>query len=285
MKSGNSFSCFFLFASVMGNDAMCKSDTESCSVPEDEVNLMQFHSRVKLGRDECPQFSKQGQMLKRTSLSVQDLVCTESHFAHKKGESAAGHVGGDRMNATKHNYAPSYAKHITSLLTSGSTPSDITIVEVGILTGSGLAMWQHLFPESSIFGFDLNTDAYSQNLDHLKSLGMQDSSVSVVQMNQMFNNTQMLLDMGFGDKFHPVIMVDDGYHVPAAGEKTFLTFQPFLADSFAYFIEDVTKESIEAGEWVDVKTNILKACPSCNFAIECPPVSHKPECLAVITKL
>jgi hypothetical protein len=235
--------------------------------------------------DTCSDFSKEKLSGQRSDLSVKDLFCAEAHFTTPNGEHDYKDVGGDRMSENKHNYAPSYAKHITSLLKSGGTLNNLVIAEVGILTGSGLAMWQHLFPESRIFGFDENITNYNDNLAHLKTLGMQDSVVTVTKMNQMHNNTQLLSKIGFGSKFRPAIIADDGYHVPEAGNNTFLTLQPFLADRFVYFIEDIPQETLLSGAWGSVRTSILKACPACKFSMECPVISVGGECIAVITRL
>merc|ERR1719335_1564206 len=90
------------------------------------------------------------------------------------------HHGGDRMK--NHHYAPFYAKYLTKYLEGRKSTEAPTIVEFGILTGTGLAMWSDLFPDSSIFGFDLDPQNFELNRKHLKDRGFKDSRVKVTQM-------------------------------------------------------------------------------------------------------
>lgn len=185
------------------------------------------------------------------------------------------------MPASRHNYAPIYSKYFSSVFKDG-LPATPVIAEVGILTGSGLAMWSHLFPGSRIFGFDLNVTSYRKNKKHLKSLGFKPKHVRVTQMDQMVENG-MLLAKKFGS-LRPSIVVDDGYHIPEAGKRTFLSMEPFLEDSFVYFIEDVVKKDIVDGRWAPVKDEVLKKCINCAFDFECPETSDKNECVVVVSR-
>ncbi|CAJ1428289.1 unnamed protein product [Effrenium voratum] len=184
----------------------------------------------------------------RTSLDTQELVEAEAQFTH--GEREHGNVGGDRMQAAQHNYAPIYAKHITELLKTGiSTP---TIAETGILTGTGLAMWTKLFPKSQVYGFDLNTTSYLSNREKMRELGFKDDRVVVTQMDQMAETAKNQELLRSVLRSPPSIAIDDGYHIPQAGELTFLSFKPFLNEKFVYFIEDVLVQDIDAGRWKPV---------------------------------
>jgi len=58
-----------------------------------------------------------------------------------------------------------------------------------------------------------------------------------------------------------------------------------LAQNFVYFIEDLIVNDIDTGRWEPVKKHFLRECPSCKFAIECPSVSDKNECVAVLHSL
>jgi len=243
---------------------------------------------------ECPiSFASQGEGLIQLKaiehnghpgITPEELVDAEAHFAHTGGEADHGDVGGDRMSEMRHNYAPTYAKFLSRLLRGATPTANPKIAEVGILTGTGLGMWSRLFPQSDVFGFDLNTTSFLSNRGHLTTLGMQDARVLVQTMNQMEDNIE-LLQWAFGKDTRLSIVVDDGYHIPEAGEKTFTSFRPFLEDRFVYFIEDLTKNSIEEGKWEIVKKHIMSTCEDCAFVIECPPTSDKDECMAVISRL
>lgn len=221
----------------------------------------------------------------RTHITSQALVDAEQCFAGTKGEADHGNVGGDRMSRSRHNYAPIYQKYLSLWLTGDPAAQPPVIAEVGILTGTGLAMWSKLFPESRVFGFDRNTTSYFRNVEHLQSLGFQQGHVNVTRMDQMQppNENRALLASAFG-ALRPAIVVDDGYHIPEAGQKTFLSMRPFLAERFVYFIEDVRDRDVSAGAWDAVKDKVLKDCTGCDFKVECPEKSEKGECVAVVSR-
>lgn len=217
------------------------------------------------------------------ALPEESLAGAEAAFAHGQGEAAHGDVGGDRMQRQRHNYAPTYSKYITAMERQ-QVPVP-AVVEVGILTGSGLAMWQTLFPKSHIYGFDIDTTAYKSNLPRLVSLGMQADRVAVSEMDQEADNTAMLKTI-FGSTVRPAIIVDDGYHSGNAGKVTFSSLKPFLADRFVYFIEDILHEKIDGTEWKETKDAIMEECVGCHFSFECPTqIGSKDECMAVITNI
>jgi len=218
--------------------------------------------------------------LSRTSIIEKELIASEAQFTTGKIEADHGDCGGDRMS-TSHGYAPIYAKYMTPMLEKGDAAT--VVAEIGILKGTGLAMWSKFFPESQIFGFDLNTSSYYGNVEKMRSVGFKDGRVKVTHMDQMQNNTNLLQSV-FGD-LRPHIVVEDGYHSPEAGEWTFFSMKPYLAQKFVYFIEDLTQADIEAGHWKPMEANVLKECENCQFSIDCPQDSVKNECVAVIHTL
>jgi len=209
------------------------------------------------------------------------LIRAEVRFAPSV-QQAHDDTGGDRMKPHLHNYAPTYSKYITALEPQVAAP---TVVEVGILTGSGLAMWQSLFPQSHIYGFDAYTAPYEDNLPRLVALGMHADRVHVHKMDQTANNSEMLKSI-FGSAVRPAIVIDDGFHSGNAGALTFLSLKPFLADRFVYFIEDIYPDHIDTMEWKVAEAAIMEECVGCHFAFECPEVfGDKSECIAVITNI
>ena len=71
---------------------------------------------------------------------------------------------GDRMN--HHNYSEFYSKILQPFL-----DKEIYLIEVGILTGIGLAIWCDIFNKANIIGYDIDIGNYIKNKEHLKSLG------------------------------------------------------------------------------------------------------------------
>lgn len=221
-------------------------------------------------------------------ITAQDLREAEGHFAHEGGEEAHGNVGGDRMSPEEHGYAPIYAKYLTGLLHARSDDtSALAIAEVGVLTGTGLAMWQRLFPQSRIFGFDQLPNTYFANLDRLTSLGMRLANVSVHYMDQTrvddptFLQRENVFDGLSASGHHLAIVVDDGEHEPHTNQITFLALAPFLAERFVYFIEDLG-EAWSEDDFHHVKRRILEHCQDCEVSFETPKRSSNHESVAVI---
>src|SRR5262245_29765328 len=80
--------------------------------------------------------------------------------------SSGGMSGGDRMH--HHGYAAAYADHLRPFVRSNER---ITLVEVGILRGTGLAIWCDLFPHGRIIALDIDLDHYFANREHIKLYG------------------------------------------------------------------------------------------------------------------
>lgn len=144
------------------------------------------------------------------------------------------------MSAALHNYAPCYARLINKRLPHWSGDA-INVAEVGILTGSGLAMWSTVFPTAHIVGFDLDTSNTLRNLPFLKSKGgFRKSDPELHTYDQMWavaDNRQLIASVVQGREFK--LVVDDGLHSDATIRDTFLAFVPFLADNGLYIVEDL----------------------------------------------
>jgi hypothetical protein len=240
---------------------------------EDSASLLQGRTKIDYTIEED---------VDRRQITIDDLVAAESAFTSKSGKVEVDHanMGGDRMSDRHHNYSPIYSKYITHYLEKGQITN---LAEIGILTGTGLAMWSKLFPDSNVYGFDIDPSSYENNRDHMRKLGFDDSRVKVTRIDQTQDNQNLLQQALAEDR--PNIVIDDGLHTPEAGLKTFLNMKDFLADRFVYFIEDIIAEPIQNGDWDRVSKKIVEECDECEFALECPPTSFKTECLAVIHNL
>ena len=76
-----------------------------------------------------------------------------------------GMTGGDKMLYNK--YSKIYSKYLNQF----EYNDDLVIVEFGILKGVGLAVFSSLFPNSTIFGLDIDLNYFEENLHNLKNLG------------------------------------------------------------------------------------------------------------------
>lgn len=158
--------------------------------------------------------------------------------AHAKGgDGYHVHQGGDRFLpdgiAGHHNYGGAYAEYLNKLFDS-QTPIQ-QVAEVGILKGSGIAMWLELFLGSKVYGFDLDPSNFEANRGNLKKLGMNDANLKIVTMDQTLDNSKMLEDQ-IGGQFS--FIVDDGCHTEICARMTIKSFLPRMTDKFVYIIED-----------------------------------------------
>jgi len=141
----------------------------------------------------------------------------------------SGMSGGDRM--TRHGYAKYYSKHLNDFNCVS------TIVECGILKGTGLAIWSKLFPNADIIGLDIDINHAKNNLDFLKSKGAFENKMpELYEYDQFEDNTDKLVNILKGRKI--CIAIDDGHHSDSSIKNTYNAFKSHLCDKFVYFVED-----------------------------------------------
>lgn len=160
-----------------------------------------------------------------------------------------GHTGGDRMSSIEHNYAPVYGKHLSALLTSiERTGREATVVEVGILSGIGLAIWSDVFPNQRVIGLDHDLSHFERNLENLRRLGAFAKSTPQVYLFDQFEpNYDLLSELSGGKGFD--FVCDDGNHSVVAILNTFSALAPHMVRSAesVYIIED----NLEAGDRIE----------------------------------
>ena len=112
-----------------------------------------------------------------------------------------------------------------------------TICEIGILNGTGLAIWCDLFPKSRIIGFDIELKYIQMNLENLSKLGaFSANSPELHEYDQFVYSADYLQEILNGDKID--ICIDDGNHSNEANLTTLKSVLPHLNDEFVYFVED-----------------------------------------------
>ena len=152
-----------------------------------------------------------------------------SELAPKIKYNPNGMSGGDRM--TRHGYAVHYSKHLKDF------DCVSTVVECGILKGTGLAIWSKLFPNADIIGLDIDISHTQNNLDFLKGKGAFENKMpELYEYDQFADNTDKLASILNGRKI--CIAIDDGHHSDGAIQNTYNTFKSHLCDKFVYFVED-----------------------------------------------
>ena len=144
------------------------------------------------------------------------------------------HTGGDRMNVFLHNYSEKYSNYLKDLRSSKRT---ILLLEVGILKGTGLAIWDEYFENKKIYGFDYDLGNIEQNMNNLLALGAFGLGLPTLKFFDQFADNKKVLKETFGNQKLDVV-IDDAYHSDESIINTFNELQPYLGNEFVYFIED-----------------------------------------------
>lgn len=152
----------------------------------------------------------------------------------KKQIETGGMLGGDRMNVFYHDYAIEYSKYLKQFR---ETNRKLNIVEIGILKGTGLAIWDDYFKNHQIYGLDIDFSNYKTNLAFLKKKGaFKKQEPKLVDYDQFSDNSKTLRQI-FKDKKVDIV-IDDGFHSDTTILNSFKEFYHLLNDEFVYFIED-----------------------------------------------
>lgn len=139
--------------------------------------------------------------------------------------------GGDRMHY--HGYARHYSRYLMPLVDSHRP---ITLVEVGILKGTGLAIWCDLFPTSRVVGLDIDLSHAEKNLENSSGRGAFSSNrPELVEFDQLQPPSD--LSRIFGQTKIDIV-IDDGLHTTESILNTVACLKSYLASEFVYFIED-----------------------------------------------
>lgn len=143
-----------------------------------------------------------------------------------------GMSGGDRMY--DHLYARKYAKYLKPFV---MEKKPITLVEVGILKGSGVAIWCELFPDSRIIGLDIDLGHIQNNMSYLKDKGaFQNYEPELYLFDQFEDNQKLIKDFLKGATID--VFIDDGFHSVESILTTITSVLPHLSKDFVYIIED-----------------------------------------------
>jgi hypothetical protein len=145
---------------------------------------------------------------------------------------SGGMTGGDRMRY--HGYAQKYSEYLSPFV-SGKTPN--TVVEVGILNGTGLALWCDLFPKARVIGLDIDLNNFEMNRLFLEKRGaFSKCQPELYEFDQFVDNTELLSSIFSSQKID--IFIDDGFHSDESIINTFHSVHPYLSSRFVYFVED-----------------------------------------------
>jgi len=160
-----------------------------------------------------------------------NVVSKHDHRTKEQIESG-GMTGGDRMLC--HRYAAKYAEYLKPFISDGKAK---TVVEVGILKGTGLAIWCDLFGGARVIGLDIDLGHTQGNMNRLRSLGaFRNADPELYEFDQFDDNSKLLSGILHGDKID--VCIDDGLHSDQSIISTIQSVLPYMANDFVYFIED-----------------------------------------------
>jgi hypothetical protein len=149
--------------------------------------------------------------------------------------------------------------HLYSILFDRIKNNELNILEIGIGTmiqnacssmkcympdtykpGASLRAWNEYFPNSKIYGMDIQKDTqFSENNIQTYLCDSTDSN----SVNYIMNQLNIKFD----------IIIDDGWHLDQAQKKTLQNFFPYLSEGGLYIIED-----IYPGSCINQNTNEIK---------------------------
>lgn len=154
-----------------------------------------------------------------------------------------GMQGGDRMSFNLHGYAIAYSAFLKPMIEAASEKS-LTLVEMGILKGTGLAIWCDLFPNAKILGLDIDTEHCRKNIPNLKAAGaFQRNQPELYEFDQ-YEAHEDSVSRILGNR-NIDIFIDDGTHERETITPTFKAMKPHLSNDFVAFIEDNTNIATE----------------------------------------
>jgi len=166
------------------------------------------------------------------------LALTESRYGgFKIGMATGENQGGDRMSPFYHGYGESYEEFLKPFFL--IREERLTLVEVGILNGSGLAIWCDLFPNARVIGLDLDLSNFQRNRPFLESQGaFSKNKPELFEFDQLdLPKAGNILRDVLGDT-KVDIAIDDGCHTIESIKITFEALKPHLNRNFVYFVED-----------------------------------------------
>ena len=160
------------------------------------------------------------------------VVSVENNSIDSEGSSYMA-TGGDRM--LHHGYARYYEKFLHPYVQNRDHP--IVFCEVGVLAGTGLAIWCDLFPYARCIGLDVDLSNIERNMENLLNLGaFSENSPELFEYDQFVESSEYLKEILGGDTID--IFTDDGNHSDEAIMTTLKSVAPHLSEQFVYFVED-----------------------------------------------
>jgi len=139
--------------------------------------------------------------------------------------------GGDKFSL--HDYGAVYAEYFDAV-----KDKPVTLVEVGVLEGTSLAVWSDVFPKGRIIGIDIALEPYHERLPKLKRLGaFSNNNVEVYELDSTKPETGARLKSILGEDTVD-IFIDDGCHLTECILSTLANLLPVMGSGGVCLLED-----------------------------------------------
>lgn len=111
--------------------------------------------------------------------------------------------------------------------------NDVSLLEIGMMTGGSLHLWQRYFDRYRLVGMDI-----SRSWNSLREFQAElEDDPDITLLFGINSRDPALPDSVSGKRFD--FIIDDGDHSVEAQMDTFRNYWPLTADTGTYFIEDV----------------------------------------------
>jgi len=181
-------------------------------------------------------------------------------------------IGGDRMHG-HHNYGQCYADVLNKLLPRAeSSQTAFRVGEIGILMGTGLAVWDAVIPNVEIDGWDIDITNTANNLPNMRARGAfpgRGPRLNVIDSHKPVHENIKEVERVLGNAKYD-LFIDDGWHSPEGITATVETFERFMHDEGVYVVEDLGRCPKQKGakDYTD-----KHVCADANFKLLCPPAN------------
>ena len=154
---------------------------------------------------------------------------------------------------TCRNFAHDYGQRYEKALERFDSNDEITIVEMGVLRGVGLAIWCELFPKARVIGLDVDTAHFKANADVLVERGAFANGLpELYQYDELSDSARDVLhDILRGSAID--VFIDDALHYTRAIVKAYTDVLPFMHPSGVYIVEDNSHTATAINNYVGRK--------------------------------
>lgn len=168
-------------------------------------------------------------------------------------ERGKNYSGGDKTSLG-HNFTEYYDKLFSSIRT-----QNIKLLELGILCGKSLAMWNEYFENGSIYGIDINLKRYESTKSELQKLSPKPLNIKVFEQDITKDDSITLIEKlpSFD------IIIDDAIHEVKWQYNNFINLFSKLNKGGLYIIEDI----IDPILFVQCFGNIISCVSNPNFKL------------------